>query len=137
LLVWAAPLLGLVAAGRSASLYMGFPPRTATLVHAPFDWAVFIVLSLPFLAALGLYAAAMARAPRRAHAPSIVGRFPWWGWLGLLLIALAWSVSWTEGLIEPAWRRHTFTPLWLGYILAANGLVHRRTGRSLLTGRTA
>lgn len=34
------------------------------------------------------------------------------------------------------WRRHTFAPLWLGYVLVLNGLANRRTGRCLLTKRT-
>jgi hypothetical protein len=65
-----------------------------------------------------------------------VQRFPWWGWLGLVCIAAGWFLAWSAGLIAPEWRRHTFTPLWFGYILTMNGLALRRTGRSLLTHRT-
>jgi hypothetical protein len=38
--------------------------------------------------------------------------------------------------VPPGWRRQSFTPLWLGYLLAVNGIVHRRTGEAPLTHRT-
>jgi hypothetical protein len=135
-LVWAAPLLGVMASGGSAAAYLDFPPRTRFVAHAPFSWEAFAVLSIPPLAAVALYGAALARArPGARAAPG--GRFPWWGWLGLALLAAGWWLAWTEGLVPGAWRRHVFTPLWVGYVLAMNGLVYRRAGRSLLTHRTA
>jgi hypothetical protein len=51
-------------------------------------------------------------------------------------MAVGWVAAWSEH--TPAeWRRQAFTPLWLGYVLAMNALVHRRTGYSLLTERPA
>jgi hypothetical protein len=50
--------------------------------------------------------------------------------LGLALIAVAWPLAWAG----PApWSRYTFFPLWLGYILAVDGLTVLRAGTSLLT----
>jgi len=133
--VWLAPLLGLLAAGRSIERYAVFPPRTEAIAHAPFEWGAFVALSVPVLAALALYVAAFVRAAPRPPMAR-VGNFPWWGWVGLALIAAGWVLAWTEGLVPPGWRRHTFTPLWLGYVLTVNGLLLRRTGRSPLTQRT-
>ncbi len=50
-------------------------------------------------------------------------------WIGLLLILVFWPLNWLlEGL-----RTHIlFFPLWLGYILAVDGLVLWRRGSSLL-----
>ena len=134
-IVWVAPLLGLLAAGQSVERYTAFPPRTQAVAHAPFEWGAFLLLSIPALAALALYAVALFRA---APQPSShrAGAFPWWGWLGPALIAAGWILAWTEGLVSPGWRRHTFTPLWLGYVLTMNALLLRATGRSLLTHRT-
>ncbi len=57
-------------------------------------------------------------------------RFPLHGWIGLGLTLLFWILNW--GLTGP--RTHWgFFPLWLGYVLTVDGLVHRRTGASLLT----
>jgi hypothetical protein len=133
-IVWLAPLLGLLVAGQPVERYTIFPPRADVVARAPFEWGAFIVLSIPVLAALALYVAAFVRAAPR---PSMarVGNFPWWGWLGLALIAAGWLLAWTEGLVPPGWRRHTFTPLWLGYVLTVNAFVFRSTGSSPLTHR--
>lgn len=37
LLTWAAPLLGLLAAGRPVDPYLDFPPRAPVMAHTPFD----------------------------------------------------------------------------------------------------
>ena len=134
-IAWVAPLAGLLAGGQSVARYTAFPPRTLAVAHAPFEWGAFIILSIPVLGAVALYVVALARARPRASSRR-AGAFPWWGWLGLALIAVGWVLAWTEGLVPPGWRRHTFTPLWLGYVLAMNALVFRGTGRSPLTHRT-
>ena len=52
------------------------------------------------------------------------------GWLGLALIAVFWPLNW----LLPGMRTHLlFFPLWLGYVLAVDGLVLRRRGSSPLT----
>jgi hypothetical protein len=57
---------------------------------------------------------------------------PTWLWVGVVLMAVAWVVSW----IGPApLRYHTFFPLWLGYILIVDGLTFARAGKSLLSIR--
>jgi hypothetical protein len=131
-----APLLGLLAAGQSVDGYLAFPPRTQAVAHAPFEWGAFLLLSIPALGALGLYLVALLRAAKQPSAYR-TGAFPWWGWLGLALIATGWILAWTEGLVPPGWRRQTFTPLWLGYTLTMNALALRATGHSPLTHRPA
>lgn len=129
-----APLAGLALAGQSIGPYVDFPPRTEQVPHAPFQWAAFLALAAPAAAAIALYAAALWRAaPTRAKERT--HGFPWWGWFGVALIAAGWAFAWSG--LAAGWRRHTFTPLWLGYILAMNGLAMRASGRSLLTHRTA
>ena len=50
-------------------------------------------------------------------------------WTGLALAIISWWVAW----FGPApYSEHTFFPLWLGYILAVDGLTMRRAGTSLL-----
>jgi len=134
-LVWAAPLVGLALTARPLAPYLGFPPRSARIAHAPFSWSAFALLCIPLLAALALYAAALLRARPRPRRPS-VARFPGWGWLGLALLAAGWLAAWSD-LAPSAWRRESFTVLWLGYIVALNALVYRRAGRSLMTHRRA
>ncbi len=57
---------------------------------------------------------------------------PVWTWLGVVLVAAAWAVSWFG---PPPLRYHTFFPLWLGYILIVDGLTFARAGESLLSTR--
>ncbi len=54
---------------------------------------------------------------------------PYRGLLGLLLISIAWPLSWAQ---SGTGLQYTFFPLWLGFILAIDGLVLRRTGTSLI-----
>lgn len=51
-------------------------------------------------------------------------------WLGLALVAAAWTISW--GRVVPL-SDYTFFPLWLGYVLTVDGLIVLRTGTSPLT----
>jgi len=131
-LVWALPLLGLLLAGQPIAATLEFPPRPRLAAHAAFSWPAFVLYAAPLAAAAALYAYALARA-RFAMARPTRAWFPWWGWLGALLIAASWTLAWRGDLLEPEWRRHVFTPLWLGAILAMNALVWRKLGRSLLT----
>lgn len=133
-LAWTAPLLGLALVGDTVAPYLYFPPLTEATIHAPFSWGVFAALSL-LAAAVVLGIVSVVRiSTRPARPPS--GTFPWWGAFGFGLIACGWTFAWSEGLVPPEWRRHTFAIIWLGYILAMNGLVRRRTGESLLTHHT-
>ena len=134
LIAWLAPLLGLAASGKEMAPYLVFPPRTEQVAHAPLSWVWLCVLSLPVVAAAALIALALARAQPQRRVEVERRPFPAWGWLGLLLMAGGWFAAWSE-LTPPEWRRHAFTPLWLGYVLALDALAYRRAGHSLLTDR--
>ncbi len=58
-------------------------------------------------------------------------RFPFYGFLGLALIAAGWPLSWLrpEGLAFLS--LHAFLFLWVGYILVVDALVYVRKGTSL------
>lgn len=55
-----------------------------------------------------------------------LARFAWP--VGVLLIAVFWPLNW---FLEGNRTHVLFFPLWLGYVLAVDGLVQRRTGTSL------
>jgi hypothetical protein len=52
---------------------------------------------------------------------------PYRFWVGLALIACWWPIAWLQ--VRPLSDNYFF-PLWLGYILAVDGLIARRTGTS-------
>jgi hypothetical protein len=134
LIAWAAPLLGLAINGNDIAPHLVFPPRTQPLTRAPGSWIWFGILSLAVLGSAALIVVAVVRARPPARAAGGKHRFPFWGWLGLLSMAAGWLGAWSE-LTPAEWRRHAFTPLWLGYVLAMDAVVRRRAGHSLLTDR--
>jgi hypothetical protein len=136
LIAWTAPLVGLAVTGKAIAPYLAFPPRTQPAIHAPMSMVWFWLVALLTLSALALLVLAIARARPRANVAQAKHSFPWWGWLGLAAIATGWFAAWSEA--TPAeWRRHSFAPLWVGYVLALNALVYRKSGHSPLTDRPA
>ncbi len=106
------------------------PEAKRVLVPEPPSWPLIALGAAAILAALAPYlrrffATARQAGPRR-------GPFPWFGWAGLALTFASWAVAW--GLVPPlaAWRPHTFTPLWVGYVLVVLGWTRARGGACLL-----
>jgi hypothetical protein len=50
-----------------------------------------------------------------------------------LLTATSWVLAWNRFPWFSAFQAHTFTPLWVGYILIVNGWTFRRTGQCMLS----
>ena len=146
ILVLAAMLLGLPAVGvllngRPLSPYLEFPPRTRYVEHEPFSWGAFAGLAVVVIIAIILLimrlSAGAGQQDHDAGKPLSPDRpFPWWGWLGVCLTLGAWTLAWNRFSWLGPLQNHTFTPLWLGYILAVNGWTLRRSGRSPLTHAT-
>ncbi len=134
-LLTALPLLGVAAAGKDLADYLRFPPATTFVVHAPFSWAVFCGFALATVASVAPFVYRVIRAT--ATAPVLPGhsRFPWWGWLGAVILVLAWWLAWTRVPWFAPLQAFTFSPIWLGYILVVNALTYARTGRCLLWDR--
>ena len=79
---------------------------------------------------MGWYNGAMEKFAPFSARQARPSAFAFWGVLGLTLIAVAWPASWFQ--LNPL-GQHSFFPLWLGYILAVDALVLRRTDTSLLS----
>lgn len=138
-----------LASGWLAGLPEGFgelPPRTVSIEPPGFSAPMYAVLGVMligvavFLAAPALFG--FEKADRgKAHWAAFTwalparpgGRFPGHGWTGLALVAAGWAAAWTHPDWLGALADHTFFPLWLGYILTVDGLVHRRAGTSPLS----
>lgn len=146
------PLLGLWLNGRSLRSYLAFPPLIlGAVTHAPFSWPLSIGLAIlitgllaPFLVRVGRTNCQSVPAPDDPTSAShgaihLRGdpprRFPWWGWLAAGWTCCVWLLAWTRFGWMEAWQPHTFTPLWLGYIVLVNALTYRRTGRCMVIHR--
>jgi hypothetical protein len=130
------PLAGVLVAGISASRYFEFPPRSLYIEHAPFSWIAFIAYSLFIVAVAGPF---LLHALRSRHPVPIrtapANPFPWWGWCGIVLGLVSWILAWNRFPLFSEYQAHTFTPLWIAYVLTVNGLTYRRTGTCLLLRR--
>ncbi len=131
------PLLGVYLRGKPLADYLEFPPLTRYVPHAPFSWGVFTLLAGITLMLVSPFLITWSRARGELHVqPTQPRRFPWWGWLGGLLLAASWFLAWTRLPWFAPLQYHTFTPLWVGFVLTVNALTWRRTGRCMLTHRT-
>jgi hypothetical protein len=132
------PLLGIVIAGKPVGPYLEFPPKTHYVEHAPFSWAAFIALAAFLIVVISPFVIqGMTGRQKASERPSVRSwRLPWWGWAGMVWTVAAWVVAWNRFSWVGPLQRHTFFPLWAGYILVVNALTYHRTGRCPLTDRT-
>lgn len=132
------PLWGIAWSGADILPYLEFPPKTLRAHHAPFSWSVFIGMGLFVLLVTAPFLfQGLRRMERPGPAMEKVSHpsshpFPWWGLLGLGLTAGAWIMAWSRFPWFKAIQTHTFTPLWVGYIISINALSYKRLGTCLL-----
>lgn len=130
------PLVGVWAAGYPVERYLEFPPVTRYVEHAPFSLPLFL---------LGLLLVLVPLAPfvRRAVSWNLgeeervrpARSFPAWGWAGLVSMVVFWILAWSRFPRFAPLQAHTFTPLWLSFVVVVNALSCRKTGKCLMTER--
>ena len=144
------PLVGVWLAGKPVGQYLEFPPHTIYVQHEPFSWPVFITFAILILLSVGPIVlrllSALSRStiltsrqtsPVHEHV-ALKSRWsilPWWGWIGIGWTCSWWVLAWTRFSWMTSLQEHTFTPLWLGYIVIVNALTFARTGHCLLLHR--
>ena len=136
LLVFGLPLLGVWLSWEPLQPYLEFPPQTRAVDSESFSWPMFLGLALLIALTVGplvLHLRYRRLAPGRP-ARAVRG-FPWWGWLGVCLTVCSWVLAWNRFSWLATLQPHTFTPLWLGYIVLVNGWTFRRTGRCMMLDR--
>jgi hypothetical protein len=127
-LILAAMLLGLP--------YLEFPPQTTYVSHAPFSWIAFALYALLISACLAPLIINAYQSRKEVEARTRPARsYPWWGWLGFICAAMAWVLTWTRFDWFAGLQPHTFTPLWLSFILVINGLSYWYNGKCMLLNR--
>jgi hypothetical protein len=130
------PLLGVWVAGYPVSDYLEFPPETRYVRHEPFSWLVFILYSLLICTSLTPLIIKALKQRGRVEPQNRSSRsFPWWGWLGLIMAILAWILAWTRFKWFADFQPHTFTPLWVAFIIVINGLCYRQRGHCMMLDR--
>jgi hypothetical protein len=131
------PILGVTLAGYPLWRYLEFPPKTQYVRHASFSWIAFCIYCFLILAVITPLVIKTIRSFKVGkYNTSPIGSFPWWGWLGAAMGIVAWIFAWTRFSWFTAIQPHTFTPLWISYILVVNALAHRRTGHCMMMDRS-
>ncbi len=130
------PLIGVFMSGSNIYEYLEFPPKTRHIEHAPFSLSVFLGLGLftlliilPFIMRTVVVFSNL-NIKRKKNSS-----FPWWGYAGLLIGIIFWTLAWKRFVWFSCFQLHTFVPLWLSYILVANALTTWRSGSCLMTRR--
>jgi hypothetical protein len=131
------PMIGVLLAGHPMARYLEFPPESRYVRHAPFSWVAFALYTLLIVAVTFPVILKTAKSFKQVKIePSPTRPFPWWGWLGVITGTVAWVLAWTRFPWFARFQPHTFTPLWLSFILVTNALCHRQTGRCMMRHRT-
>ncbi|HIJ56364.1 MAG TPA: hypothetical protein HPQ03_09595 [Deltaproteobacteria bacterium] len=130
------PLLGVVIAGYPLARYLEFPPISRYIEHAPFSWIAFggytvFIIIITFHLIVRRFKA--AEEPEGKPKPSY--RFPWWGWLAVVFGIIAWIFAWSRFSWFAQLQPHTFTPLWVSFIVVINALTLKRAGRCMMLDR--
>lgn len=134
LLLVCLPLLGIIFSGEDITVFTSFPPYTHPVGQASFSWPVALLLFLVFAVTMvllvwGWFKSSSQHSSGRNQDSNI---FPPWGWLSIVLLILIWHLAWSRyswfALLQP----HTFTPLWLCYILLINAVTQYRTGQCFM-----
>jgi len=130
------PMLGIILTNKEIATYLEFPPHSAYVEHAPFSWPVFTGYSIFALAVVSPFLIRTLRVKAGERiARSHAFPFPWWGYLGTLLGVLAWILAWSRFHWFVRFQPHTFTPLWIAYIITMNALTYHRTGHCMMRDR--
>ena len=114
----------------------GFRPEKLWNVRRPFSWPWFAgMCAFTFVCLFPLVRRGLGalRKSGGCEAGDARRAFPWFGWVGLAIIAVAWVLAWTRFAWFRPFQPHTYFPLWLGLILTLNAVAVRRSGRSPLT----
>ena len=130
------PMAGIICAGFKIGHYLEFPPATRYVDQAPFSWGVFfgMLVFVAFCVSPFLFRAWISR-NIQVKQRGITGHFPWWGYVGAGLGIAAWVMAWSRFEWFQFFQPHTFTPLWLSYIIVVNALTYRRSGTCMMISR--
>ncbi len=132
------PLVGVYLDGQPRAPFLQFPPETRLVRHAAFSWEIFIILAsaeLLMIVAIVYGLRAWPLRPIRSAGVPVRTEFPWWGWGGMIWTGLIWLVAWTRFEWVGRLQLHTFTPLWLGYIVVINAWTKARVGHCMMFHR--
>ncbi len=135
LLIFILPLIGVALVGQPITRYLQLPTQMDFLKPASFSWLGFGIVAAFIAATCGPIVYRLIRSRHEVGMRMRRRALPWWGWAGVLWTAIWWVLAWTRFEWFSPLQAHTFTPLWVGYVVIVNAVVYARSGWSMLTHR--
>ncbi|WP_454061678.1 hypothetical protein [Candidatus Nitrospira salsa] len=115
--------------------FLSFPPRPSQTHSGQVSWILFTTMALSLALVMTPFLWRFLTFPFPEATNVQASSFPIWGWYGLASLSVAWTAAWTRLPELAAIQLHTFTPLWLSYIVVANALTMGRTKRCLMVNQ--
>jgi hypothetical protein len=127
------PLFVVVYTERFVQLYLQFPPRELFTEKFPFSLPIFTLVAACGFACLYLSLLPLKKLKIRKQAK---GKFPLYGYLAIVYVLAMWAISWNRFSWFESLQLHSFSFLWLGFIVIANAFLKRRNASSLFEKET-
>lgn len=113
-----------------------FPPNFTSPDVPGFNLPIFIILGLLCAAFTWFLVCPQHfgfQGDTPAQKPSQKAPYPWWFWLGAVMMVAFWWLMWSHSTIFGELVYWAFLPTWWGFILLLDGIVYRRNnGVSLI-----
>ncbi|WP_447971670.1 hypothetical protein [Nitrospira sp. M1] len=130
------PLFGTWLSGASIWPFLFFPPRPGSVAPGEVSWTLFTTTAFGIVLVMSPFIWRLITFPRPSSKKAPTGSFPTWGWCAVGSLAVAWLAAWTRWPAIAAVQLHTFTPLWLSYIVLINACTMMRTSRCLMVNQS-
>ena len=127
------PLIGALLSDNPIDQYLEFPPLTRYIVHQPFSKFAFILFFVITATPVAGLAYLIKLSKSASSTINNIARFPWWGWLAGITLAIVWFLAWTRYAWFGSLQAYTFTPLWAAFIVLINAVTYTNRGQCLLT----
>lgn len=124
------PLLGAWLMGVPWKGFWSLPLESRDMGYTSFSLTLNVVYWLIFVFLVLWWWRGHRSAPagRKVIGSVRLAPLPWWGWVALLALVLFWWLAWTRYAWFAPLQSHTFTPIWLSFIVLLNAFVVVRSG---------
>ena len=131
------PLAGIYSTGIPVSQYLEFPPKNPFISHHGFSWPIFVAIAMVIAGiVIPIYGPLVLNSPSGVTSQKRVASvFPWWGWISLACVIIAWAFAWNRFTWFDRFQAHTFSMLWYPFIVLINAVEWKRTGKCLMLQR--
>ena len=126
------PLVGAWLSKQSLHEFLVFPPKPIPVDPGEVSWILFVASSLCIALVVFPFILRLLSFRPTSSVRTIPKRFPLWGWLAAGNLFVFWVLAWNRFDWVGEFQLHTFTPLWVSYVVVVNALTDMRTQRCLL-----